>query len=549
MSSGSASGGANTIVKLQDDTMDNSNCPQKLWQKGTAQKAIDQQGRAKPKRLGSSSKTHQLVSADLAQLKEGQSRIEASLADVLLRLDAGWREACNCKHGGADMPPDFPLDLSSQKIPQQELQQQIPQQDLQGSSFQTRPTKKVPDQWISTAPTQQEEHEAPHEQLKKTLSQAVTAIGFVVILVNTVLVGFEVEMTATHQDRHRDLFRYSLYVFASWYTFEIVFHAISDIRFFVRSWRWNLFDAILLAIAYLDIFAVVQSATSASSARVVRMLRIGRMGRVVRLARTLKELHAFCKLSCCMIFALEPLVFTLALMSLIMYVVAVIFTEAVAENNVSDPKLESYFGNLSQSMLTLMECVSSGRDWAQVFEAMRPMHAAYKVIFVLYVSMTLVGVMSLITSVFVRSTVEATHAYRRLVVEDHKRAEKTLALQFRDLCHSIDEDNDGMVTESEFKTAFEHNEDVKDYFDTLGIDGNDVQLLFRLCDADQSGCVPIDEFVNSLGDLTNRVRAFDMHCLIFRLRKNLGFRMDHAPMSHSIDKWDELDPVILTSSR
>merc|ERR1719259_1189290 len=87
---------------------------------------------------------------------------------------------------------------------------------------------------------------------------------------------------------------------------------------------------------------------------------------------------------------------------------AIIFDNAVANyiNNASldngyVDRLKTYFGSLSQTLLTLFMAMSGGIDWWEVVQLLLEIHVVYTLLFVLFVCLTVIAALNIITGVFV----------------------------------------------------------------------------------------------------------------------------------------------------
>eukprot|EP00929_Paragymnodinium_shiwhaense_P068413 TRINITY_DN3439_c0_g1_i1.p1 TRINITY_DN3439_c0_g1~~TRINITY_DN3439_c0_g1_i1.p1 ORF type:complete len:989 (-),score=223.09 TRINITY_DN3439_c0_g1_i1:260-3226(-) len=175
-----------------------------------------------------------------------------------------------------------------------------------------------------------------------------------------------------------------------------------------------------------------------SIVRMLRLLRLARMARLARLIRALPELMILIK---GMIMAMRTVFFTIILLSLVIYIFAIVMTQTASNTAMG----QMFFADVGTSASTLLLHGCFVDDFAEIVkEAGREnlLFAAVLVVFVLVASLTimnmLVGV--LVEVVSVTASVEKEELQVGWVKQ---RIEKTLA--------SLDSDSDGAISREEFK--------------------------------------------------------------------------------------------------
>merc|ERR1719281_764099 len=117
----------------------------------------------------------------------------------------------------------------------------------------------------------------------------------------------------------------------------------------------------------------------------------------------------------------------------------------------------------------------------------------YLCMYLFYVGFCLVGLLNVVTGIFVDSAV-CTRTEDEIVenfMDDQRRTSDEVRRIFRE----ADTDESGTMSYKEFSKHLE-NSWVKAYFSGLDIDPGQAGILFTLLDADGSGEVSIDEFVD-----------------------------------------------------
>jgi len=145
----------------------------------------------------------------------------------------------------------------------------------------------------------------------------------------------------------------------------------------------------------------------------------------------------------------------------------------------------------------------------------------YFVLFVFYIFFTLVGLLNVVTGIFVDSAV-CTRTEDE-VVESFTEEQKRLCGEMRRIFASADMDGNGCITFEEF---CKHVEDpwVQAFLSGLDIDISDARIVFTLLDVDGSGSLTVEEFVDGAMKLKGPAKGIDMLAVMFDLvRYSLRF--------------------------
>eukprot|EP00930_Biecheleria_cincta_P099606 TRINITY_DN9122_c0_g1_i1.p1 TRINITY_DN9122_c0_g1~~TRINITY_DN9122_c0_g1_i1.p1 ORF type:complete len:523 (+),score=90.53 TRINITY_DN9122_c0_g1_i1:51-1619(+) len=279
-----------------------------------------------------------------------------------------------------------------------------------------------------------------------TVCEVMDFVGVAVVLANAAMIGVEVELLALGRDDD-ETFTTTLVIFTAWYTFELLFNALINLEKFCREWRWNAFDSAMLFLAYMELALPGNQGSEGGVSRMVRVLRIGRMGRIIRLGKSLSHIHEFCKLVLSVFHAGYTLLLAVLVMCFMMYIIAIIITQGVTDMPNPEANLTKHFGTLARSFYTLFASVTGGISWGDLMEPLLSMDALYPFLYSAYVTVIFLGVLNVLTSVFVESAMEATAAYRWLLVEQHKHEVGLQAAQLKEIFQQIDLDDSGGITE------------------------------------------------------------------------------------------------------
>merc|ERR1719191_2234858 len=153
------------------------------------------------------------------------------------------------------------------------------------------------------------------------------------------------------------------------------------------------------------------------------------------------------------------------------------------------------FGTVPKSMMTLFICITDGC----VESVIRPMSEAnpwFTIYWMLYIFVTMLGLMNLIIGIFCENACTTAAANEENIVErldEHKhRVLNSMKVAFIEM----DEDGSGEIDKDEYYHAINHNKKVQDALKMLGLDQE--EGLFDKIDADKSGAVSFDEFIEGV---------------------------------------------------
>lgn len=258
-----------------------------------------------------------------------------------------------------------------------------------------------------------------------------------------------------------------------------------------------------------------------SNLKAFRIIRITRLVKAVRLARIFRFVMAFRLLISSILHTLKSLFWALMLLVLIIYVFAVLFTQAV-NDHLTDPDVkydvlfekasEEYFAGLPVTMLSLFMSISGGVSWENVIAPLKEVSLVWVVVYLFYISFTYFAVLNVVTAVFCQSAIDGAqndHASKVHAIlankEQHLTKISTLFQKFGA--------EGGVITFEQFQKNLKAAE-VREYFQTLGLDVWDAWSFFKLLDEDGGGEVEIEEFLMGCLRLRGQATAMDVGKII-----------------------------------
>mmetsp|Transcript_43626 Transcript_43626/g.79533 ORF Transcript_43626/g.79533 Transcript_43626/m.79533 type:complete len:813 (-) Transcript_43626:59-2497(-) len=299
-----------------------------------------------------------------------------------------------------------------------------------------------------------------HDQYRSTgVWQAVAKnyyfeqVTLLVIIFNSIWIGVDTDYNDADVILEADLeFQIVEQFFTVFFFFEWTVRWMA-----FRTWRyaaqdgWFAFDSVLVLFMVLEtwLMPLITLAASggadgggvgnASILRLLRLLRLSRMARMARLFRMIPELMVMVK---GMAIATRSVMVTLTLLTLILYVFGITFTQLLRETEVG----QAYFKDVAQSMNTLLGYGIIMEDTPAVINELGAESIAYGALFLVFILMSTFTVLNMLVGVMVETT-------RIVSMEESERATISYAQQnlLRMLQTSgLDANGDQMISVEEF---------------------------------------------------------------------------------------------------
>jgi len=360
-------------------------------------------------------------------------------------------------------------------------------------------------------------------------SNLFKGISAIVIAANAIFLGASADSQVKRSLRRvrgedpGDLNKTGDIIFTVWFTVELMIRIIGEgvKEFFLGDdFRWNNFDALLVVNSIVEL-----AVPAAGNFSFLRILRVFRLVRVVRIVRTVKALQKLRTMVFALMNAFLDLMWALFMIILIAFIFGIIFASGVSSSldsidtsvvtEVEDAeKVAISFGSMYETMVTLILSITGGNDWMMYGENLRLIQHGemYFLIFCFYIGFSVVGVLNVVTGIFVDSAVctrtddEVVQCFQ----EDLKRTSGEVRRIFKD----ADTDKSGTLSLEEFVRQLE-NPWVKAYFSGLDIDPSEARIIFTLLDTDGSDAVSIDEFVDGTMKLKGHAKSIDVMALMY----------------------------------
>lgn len=162
--------------------------------------------------------------------------------------------------------------------------------------------------------------------------------------------------------------------------------------------------------------------------------------------------------------------------------------------------------------------MSNGISWHLCLGPLAEINWSLPATFLLYQSITLLGVLNIVTSVFVESAMQSIHRSRELMIQEKMLDKEMFCNHLKQIFRVIDTDNSGTISDSELeKFMADKSLGLHMYFEALELNSADVDALFQLLDIDGSGCVDIEEFCDGCMQLKGEAKSYDIKVLMHEI--------------------------------
>ncbi|CAJ1405383.1 unnamed protein product [Effrenium voratum] len=207
--------------------------------------------------------------------------------------------------------------------------------------------------------TTNEEMEDPSCLRRFVKSTAFDLFCALVVVSNSVFLGVEVQLNIDSGGERASSLYVVQYIYTGWFLLELILRVSVDGWQFCCSedWAWGLLDILVVITSIweviVDIIYFAQQdeigdVAGVSSLKALRIIRITRIMKAVKLMRVFRFVLAFRTLITSIAYTLKSLFWALMLMAVIIYVFAVLFTQAVSDY-VLDPAMPEMTEHESQA--------------------------------------------------------------------------------------------------------------------------------------------------------------------------------------------------------
>ena len=264
------------------------------------------------------------------------------------------------------------------------------------------------------------------------------------------------------------------------------------------------------------------------SSPMISLLRVFRVGRVVRILRLLRMFKQLSALMRGIWDGLTSLFWVCVLMFLTVFMTAVLVCETVGKESwlFEDEEKRDfymrYFGGIARSMVTLFQ-MGTRVQGLPLLQAKEDWPLASNIL-VFYIAFVTLCLFSVVTAIFVGDSLSFSRTDSELALTAAKKRREAAITDLKRLFQTIDADGSGELDLEEFIEGL-NDADIAKRLKTLNLDPHDGEKLFQLLDPSEDGHISIEEFINGLMKLQGRMVEplhviEEKHDLLDVLRKN-----------------------------
>jgi len=290
----------------------------------------------------------------------------------------------------------------------------------------------------------------------------------------------------------------------------------------------------------------------------VRVYEIDSLSKVLKHRKGFRELH--------LIMAgigdvMLTVLWVFILLLLLMWAVGCILTEAVGHSDRigefyyganSHFTAHDYFGTVPRSVYTLFQILTLDRWSSQVTWPVIKVIPGVSVIFLLFICVGVLSLMSVIVGNIVECTMRSAKDNREDQERERERMNAKIMASLRMIFLEADEKKSGQINRQDLRSTLRTSH-VKARLQMLQLPSRDLDLLFTLLDGDGTGMVCTDTFFRGCTRMTGEAMATDMQHLGLELNRNVQHMHDanatcndvNAALGALLDDLDAVDRDII----
>jgi len=247
-----------------------------------------------------------------------------------------------------------------------------------------------------------------------------------------------------------------------------------------------------------------------SSFLIFRFLRFIKFFRFLRIFR-LEVFHELRLMIQSMCFCLKPLGWATLILVLVTFIFAIIFTEeAKVSLNLKDSHLtpderelvNENFISIRKSFICLLESILGGTDWAKYALALSHLSWIYEYLFLFYIIFVNLGMLNVVTGIFVDSALRAAKSDRQIIIEAKMMEQKVHEAHLNQLFREMDVEGTGLISVKQLK-AYLRDKRVMALLNHIGIMYTNPQHIVSAFLPDQAGEISAKYFVDNCMELRN----------------------------------------------
>jgi len=314
--------------------------------------------------------------------------------------------------------------------------------------------------------------------------------------------------------------------FTSAFLVELVLRLMAyEGEFFVGPhWGWNLFDMTVTLSSIVEV-TLAQVSVNFSHMRVVRITRLLRSFRVFHFLQLAPFVRSLRLMMLAIVKSVVPFIWAVLILLIVIFVFSVVFVHGVAEYVSTAPRedplideIRVYLGSMAMTLLTMFMSISGGVDWWTVAQTLLEISTVYLFIFLLFILLSVLAVMNIITGIFVKEALEMASRDHDLQLQLELEENRSLLMRLKKLFREMDTDGTGCVSIQDFENYLQMN-DVRVLFSQIGLEVSDALSFFKILDVDGSNELGLEEFVMGCMRFKGRANRMDLEVMLMDTKK------------------------------
>jgi len=291
-----------------------------------------------------------------------------------------------------------------------------------------------------------------------------------------------------------------------------------------HDWFWNIVDAVIVCFSFIDIILRLSSINSSMvnpmTFRILRVTRAVSTLRIVRMFTMFRELRLLVH---SVVGCVRSLGFSLVMLFAFIVLCGTLLTMGAQSclhdvGQLQAAEISKEFGTLGRSCITLFMAICGGIDWGEAYWLLGALGWQYQLIYICYVSFTVFGLVNVFTGVFVDHAMQASRKDRENQIRNQIQEEDHNLRELQRVFVELDLNMSGKLSLEEFESHL-NDERALAYFQAVKLDVTDIGRLFHLLDADGSGGVDIEEFIEGCQRLKGESRSLDIKIALIELEQ------------------------------
>lgn len=175
-----------------------------------------------------------------------------------------------------------------------------------------------------------------------------------------------------------------------------------------------------------------------------------------------------------------------------------------------------WYGSLYGTMFSLFAAVLGGADWLDILRPLVQISEVYKIAFAFYIFFVVVGVLNVLTVVFLDHAQD--YQDHDIVVQDEISRMDSFVCEMLDFFREFDPKQTGHISYEAFATCI-HDERVQAYLQSHMLDTTHADMLYLMLDTENAGAISIHDFIIGMLRLKGVAKELDAKVLLYEVQR------------------------------